>query len=216
MKKNTRIILALDVISKDKALQITKDLQNNVDAIKVGYPLVLGAGLDIITELSKFCPVIADFKVADIPNTDKLICEQVFEAGADAIIVQAFTGRDSLEMCVNVAKAYNKEVYAVTEMSHPGAIDFMADAAEKMAHMASDVKVTGVVAPATRPARVKFIRDIIGNDISIISPGVGTQGGIAADVIAAGADWVIVGRSIYQADNPKTEAIKIATEIENI
>ena len=119
-------------------------------------------------------------------------------------------------MCVNVAKAYNKEVYAVTEMSHPGAIDFMADAAEKMAHMASDVKVTGVVAPAPRPARVKFIRDIIGNDISIISPGIGTQGGIAADVIAAGADWVIVGRSIYQADNPKTETIKIATEIENI
>lgn len=216
MIKKSQIILALDVIDKNKALEISEYVKDYVDAIKIGYPLVLAVGTDIIKSISKIAPVIADFKVADIPNTDKLICEQVFKAGANAIIVQTFTGKDSLDMCVQVAKSYNKDIYAVTEMSHPGAVDFMVDAAEKMAQMAVDAQVTGVVAPATRPKRVQEIRKIIGDKIAIISPGVGTQGGSAAEVISAGADWVIVGRSIYLADDPKKEVIRIANEIQNI
>ena len=84
------MILALDVTSREDALRITKDVRESVDAVKVGYPLVLATGLEIITELSKLAPIIADFKVADIPNTNRLICDQVFQAGADAVIVQGF------------------------------------------------------------------------------------------------------------------------------
>ena len=109
MKKNTRMILALDVTDREEALRITKDVREFVDAIKVGYPLVLSTGLGIIKDISKFAPIIADFKVADIPNTNRLICSQVFEAGADAVIVQGFTGRDSLEACVEVASKYQKD-----------------------------------------------------------------------------------------------------------
>ncbi len=83
------MILALDVTDREEALKIAEDVWEFVDAIKVGYPLVLATGLDIIRELAEFAPIIADFKVADIPNTNRLICDQVFEAGADAIIVQA-------------------------------------------------------------------------------------------------------------------------------
>jgi orotidine-5'-phosphate decarboxylase len=70
-----------------------------------------------------------------------------------------------------------------------------------------------VVAPATRPERVAEIRKIIGNDLSIISPGVGAQGGSASDVIKAGADWVIVGRAIYQAEDPAMAAKKLVDEM---
>ena len=69
--------------------------------------------------------------------------------------------------------------------------------------------------PATRPERVKKIRKIIGDKLTIISPGVGAQGGRASDVIAAGADWVIVGRSIYKAKFPKEAARQIAEEIQD-
>ena len=114
------MILALDVSDREEALKIAEEVSEFVDAIKVGYPLILATGLGIIRELTEFAPVIADFKVADIPNTNRLICEQVFKAGADAVIVQGFTGRDSLNACIEVASEYRKSVFVVSEMSHPG------------------------------------------------------------------------------------------------
>lgn len=208
------MILALDVTDRDEALRIAEDVWEFVDAIKVGYPLILATGLEIIRELSEFAPVIADFKVADIPNTNKLICDQVFEAGADAVIVHGFTGKDSLEACIEVASEYHKDVFIVSEMSHPGGSEFLQSAAEAITKMALEAGAYGLVAPATRPERVKKIRKIIGDKLTIISPGVGAQGGKASDVIAAGADWVIVGRSIYKAESPKEAAREIAEEIQ--
>ncbi len=214
MEKKTRLILALDVTNREDALRIAEEVWEFVDAIKVGYPLVLATGLGIIRELSEYVPIIADFKVADIPNTNHLICDQVFEAGAEAVIVQGFTGKDSLEACIEVASEYKKDVFVVSEMSHPGGAQFLQDAAEPIAKMALEAGAFGLVAPATRPERVREIRKVIGYKLTIISPGVGAQGGKASDVIAAGADWVIVGRSIYKAENPGEAARQIAAEIE--
>ena len=212
MQRKTGLIVALDVTDEKEAISISKAVAEHVDAIKIGYPLVLGAGLGIITRISEFAHVIADFKVADIPNTDKLICEQTFKAGAEAVIVHGFTGKDSLTECVKTGREHGKDIYVVTEMSHPGALDFMQTAAGKLAQMAVDSGATGVVAPATRPDRLREIRNIVG-DLTIISPGVGAQGGSAADAIKAGADYVIVGRSIYGSENPEVTAGKIADEI---
>jgi orotidine-5'-phosphate decarboxylase len=214
MERKTCMILALDVTDREEALNIAKDISEFVDAIKVGYPLILATGLGIIRELAEFAPIIADFKVADIPNTNHLICEQVFKAGADAVIVQGFTGRDSLDACLQVASKYGKDVFVVSEMSHPGGAEFLQSVAEAIAKMAAEAGAFGLVAPATRPKRVKAIRKIIGDKLTIISPGVGAQGGKASDVISAGADWVIVGRSIYKAESPKEAAEQIANEIE--
>jgi orotidine-5'-phosphate decarboxylase len=213
MERKTGLILALDVTDRLEAVEISEKVAGYVDAIKIGYPLVLSTGMDMISQLSKFAPIIADFKVADIPNTNRLICEQVFKAGADGVIVQGFTGHDSLEAAVKLAKEQDKDIYVVTEMSHPGALDFMQQVGEGIAKMAADAKASGVVAPATRPERVAEIRKIIGNDLSIISPGVGAQGGSASDVIKAGADWVIVGRSIYQSEDPAMAAKKLVDEM---
>lgn len=214
MDKKTRLIIALDVTDREEALRLASEVRDFVDAIKIGYPLVLATGLGIVSELSKFAPVIADFKVADIPNTDRLICEQVFKAGARAVIVQGFTGRDSLEACVATAFEYGGDVYVVSEMSHPGGKEFFQPVAEQIAKMALLAGAFGLVAPATRPERVREIRKIIGDKLAIISPGVGAQGGKAADVIAAGADWVIVGRGIYEAEDPAKAAKQIVDEIQ--
>jgi orotidine-5'-phosphate decarboxylase len=213
MQKNTRLILALDVTDRNAAVAIAKETAEYVDAIKIGYPLVLGAGLDIIDTICEFAPVIADFKVADIPNTNKLICSQTFEAGANAVIVHGFTGRDSLFECVKTAQENKGDIFVVTEMSHPGAVEFMAPKALELASLAVECKAQGVVAPATRPERVEKIRGVVGG-LTIISPGVGVQGGSAADAIRAGADYVIVGRTIYNSNTPGKEAEKIAKEIE--
>ena len=212
MIRNSRLILALDVLSRDKALGLVSTLRDRIDYIKVGYPLILAAGLEVVSEIASMAPVIADLKIADIPNTNTLISEQVLEAGVAGIIAHAFVGKDSLSACVEAARERGGLVFAVTEMSHPGAVDLMAPAAERMARMAAECGVDGVVAPATRPERIRLVRSIVG-ERAIISPGVGVQGGSARAALAAGADYLIVGRSITESPNPAASAEAILREI---
>jgi orotidine-5'-phosphate decarboxylase len=208
----SRLIIALDVTDREQALQIAKELGSIVDAIKVNYPLVLACGLGIIGDIKKYANVIADFKVADIPNTNSLICSETFKAGADAVICQGFVGHDSVKACVDVAKEFGREVYVVTEMSHPGALDFLQPRAFDLVDLAFRAGASGIIAPATRPERLVDIRCRAGN-MKILSPGVGAQGGDARKAIEAGADFVIVGRSIYNAEDPCRAALNFIEQL---
>ncbi len=214
MKKCSRLILALDETDEKKALAIAESVAGVVDAIKINWPLVLSAGPEMITKLSKYSDVICDFKVADIPNTVRLIVENSVARGASAVIVHAFPGSDSLAEAVKAA-GDKAAIYAVTEMSHPGGKEFTAPNAERLAQVGVDCDVKGFIAPATRPERIAAIRRIIG-DREILSPGVGAQGGSASDAIKAGADYVIVGRAIYKSENPRKVAEDIASEIKAV
>ncbi len=202
----TELILALDVTEKRKALAIAHACAPHIDAIKVGYPLVLSCGLSIAQKLAKFkLPLIADFKVADIPNTNELICTQVFDAGFSAIICHGFPGMDSLKACVTASYDHSGACYVVAEMSHPGGNEFFSGGvAEQIASNAMIAGADGIIAPATRPDRVKILRGIVGRK-KILSPGVGMQGG-DADAIALLVDGIIVGRSIYEAPDPAAAA----------
>jgi orotidine-5'-phosphate decarboxylase len=203
----TELILALDVTVKKEALAIAEACAPHLDAIKLGYPLILSSGLSITRDLEGLdIPLIADFKVADIPNTNRLIAEQVFDAGFSSIICHGFTGSDAIQACVDVSVDYGGACFVVAEMSHPGATAFFhGGTAEKIAELAVSCGADGIIAPATRPERVKVLRKIVGNR-KILSPGVGAQGGDAA-TIAKLVDGIIVGRAIYEAKDPVT-AIK--------
>ncbi|MEM3049568.1 MAG: orotidine-5'-phosphate decarboxylase, partial [Thermoplasmata archaeon] len=162
-----------------------------------------------ITELADVKDVICDMKIADIPNTNRLIVEQAIARGASAVICHGFTGDDSVRACVDAA---NGQVFVVTEMSHPGGRQFTAPVADKLAGVAKAAGARGIVAPATRPERIAELRRIIG-EMEIISPGVGAQGGKASDAIKAGADYIIVGRAIYESPDPGAAAAKLASEV---
>ena len=202
----TELILSLDVTDRRRAVAVAESCAPFIDAIKVGYPLVLAAGLSIVGDLSGVgLPLIADFKVADIPNTNRLICEAVFSAGFDAVIAHGFVGGDAARACVEVAHNHGGAAYIVAEMSHPGATEyFHGGVAEHLAALAIACRADGIIAPATRPDRIGRLREIVGEK-TIYSPGVGAQGG-DLDTVARLVDGVIVGRSIYEAENPGAEA----------
>ena len=205
MNIKNNIILALDVMDEKKAIQICENINDYINTIKIGYPLALAEGLEIIKTLKeKFnFKIICDFKVADIDATNSKICKETFKAGADAIICHGFVGQDSVQACLDEAKKYKKDIFLLTEMSHPGAEMFLQKNAESIAKMGVSMGIKNYVAPATRLNRLSVIRNIVGKDAFIISPGVGKQGGDGKKTLQY-ANAIIVGRSIYEAKNPKT------------
>ena len=213
MKKNTRIVLAIDETDAPRALKVVEDVRDQIDAVKINWPLILSAGPEMVTRLSKMTDVICDLKVADTPNTVRLIVEGAKVRGAAAVIVHAFTGEDSIRAAVDASG--DAEIYAVTEMSHPGGKTFMSKHAEEMAELGIRCGVDGFIAPATRPERIVDVRRIVGSK-KILSPGVGAQGGNATSAISAGADYVIVGRMIYNSSEPRKVVAGIDKEIRSV
>jgi len=115
MEVQNNIILAMDVRKLSKGLQIAESISDYINTVKVGYPLVLSEGLESISIIkdSFDFKVIADFKVADIPETNSKICDLTFESGADAVIVQGFVGEDSVKACLDRAVEHSREVFHI-------------------------------------------------------------------------------------------------------
>jgi len=204
----TELVLALDVTGKEDAVRIAGACAPHLDAIKIGYPLVLSCGLSVARELTPLgLPLIADFKVADIPNTNRLIAEQVFAAGFSGIICHGFPGSDAAAACIECAHDHAGACYLVAEMSHPGAEEFFSGGVpERIAALAVRLGADGIIAPATRPERVRTLRGVVGS-LKMYSPGVGAQGGDAS-LLSGLVDGIIVGRQIYEAPDPAAAAAR--------
>ncbi|MFQ5986259.1 MAG: orotidine-5'-phosphate decarboxylase [Thermoplasmata archaeon] len=205
MRKEKRLIIALDMLEATRAVEAAEATAAYCDAFKVNYPLVLSVGLGIVDTLGRFGDVLCDFKVADIPATNRLIVEQAFDHGASGVIAHGFPGRDSLEACLEAAQG---DVFVVTAMSHPGAKRFLLPQAKELAQLAVDVGASGIIAGATRPEVIRELREVVGS-LLILSPGVGAQGGSPVEALRLGADYLIVGRSVTQNE----DAAKAAEEL---
>jgi orotidine-5'-phosphate decarboxylase len=215
MKVKNNLIIALDLFRMEEVIQLLEEISGQINTVKVGYPLVLSEGLQSISKIKETFGfnIIADFKVADIPETNQKIAELTFDAGAHAIITHGFVGRDSVQACLNTAQEHGGDVFLLTEMSHPGAEQFIQDVSLDITRMGVDMGIKNYVAPSTRLDRLEKIRKIVGDESFIISPGVGVQGGDPAKTLEF-ADALIVGRSIYAADNPQEVLRSIIDGIE--
>jgi len=211
----SRIVHALDVEDREEALRIAEEVEPYVDAIKISYLIVIRCGGDVISDIrdSIGLPVIADFKVADIPGISRRIVEAAIDKGVDGLTLHGFVGRDSMTECIKTAHERGGFVFTVIEMSHKGALEFMQPVGEEVAKMACELGSDGIVTPATRPEATRRYREIVGKGVWIMSPGVGVQGGRPGDAILAGADFEVVGRRIYESPDPGEAAKLIGEEI---
>ena len=209
LKRKSGIILALDLLVVKSCQDLLDLIYKDVDCVKIGYPLVLSVGINIIKLLKSNyeIPIIADFKVSDIPYISRKIVRITLDAGCDGLLIHGFIGPDGIEACIEEAK--EKMIFIITELTSPGGSVFTQPISEDIARMAKELGAYGIQAPGTRPERIKKLRLIVGNELVIISCGIGAQGPSPGSAIRAGADYEIIGRAIYESQDPTKKMIKI-------
>ncbi len=201
-ERESGIMLALDVPDRDTAFRLLDRIAGEIDVIKFNYPLVLREGMEIITRIRETYrkPILADFKIADVPVTNNRIIDLCREAGADGVMVQGFIGIDAIQSAIEAAG--NLKIFVVTQLTNPGGLDFTGRFTEDFARLARMLGAAGVQAPGNRPEVVRKIREIVGGEMMIACCGIGVQGGKFGEAIAAGGDFEIIGRAIYRSDDP--------------
>jgi len=241
--KKSKIVLALDFPFESslnqaklaaKANKVLEAVSSQVCAVKINHHLTLPLGLfdgvqHIVDKIhAQGLLAIMDAKVNDIGATNQVIADYYFAAGFDAIIANPFVGWDEgLKPLFEVAKRLERGVILLTYMSHKGASEGYGQTIINLtgaktpqyisfAKKALDWGADGIVVGATYPEKISEIKQIVGDNVAIFSPGVGAQGGAAETALKAGANYLIVGREITLSDDPKQAARKLNSSINEI
>ena len=227
-KTHGSVILANDYDLSVKNLQVKtieniKQLHPFLCGIKLNFHLLLPLSGKEILKINKTAhryglQTIADIKLNDIGNTNQITTDNLWNLGFDAVIANPIMGLDSLKNLVKSAHKHDKGVITLCHMSAPEAklsYDMEVKMGKKQQlyqlflNWALTAKVDGIVIGATFPKIIQYCAKKAGKNLNIFSPGVGTQGGNANEVISAGTDYLIVGRTILNAKNPISVAKKL-------
>jgi orotidine-5'-phosphate decarboxylase len=226
----SKIVLALDLEDPNrnsllrKSREMLRKVGKYICAVKINRQLVLALGLhegvDTIVEMAHelSLPTIMDAKLNDVGHTNEFMTRSYADAGFDGVIASPIAGWEGgLDSVFQSAHSRGKGVILLLYMSNPGAETLYSLQAimengkarpmfELFAEMAVQWRANGVIVGATRPEIVTRVRDLIGPNIAIFSPGIGAQGGDPRRALVAGSDYLIVGRSIYSQSDPSEAA----------
>lgn len=227
-KSNGKVILANDYDSsvknlQNKTIQNIKKLNPYLCGIKLNFHLLLPLSAKEIIKINNTAhdyglQTIADIKLNDIGNTNRVTTEHLWDLGFDAVIANPIMGLDSLKNLVKSSHKEQKGVITLCHMSAPEArlsYDLEIKMGKKQQlyqlflNWALTAKVDGIVVGATFPKIIQYCSKQAGKNLSIFSPGVGTQGGSAEEVISSGTNYLIVGRTILNAKNSVDVAKKL-------
>lgn len=224
MQPHDRLIVAADLSSRDDVLRLVDTLQGVAGMIKIGLQAFVANGPSIVRELvARGDKVFLDLKIHDIPNTAKHAIAEAASLGASIATVHAAGGPAMLRACVHDAVL----VLGVTILTSLEEVDLVEigfrgnpmENAVRLALLAQSSGLRGVVAS---PLEIAPIREACGSDFVILTPGIRPAGSDAGDqrrtmtpreAIAAGADYIVVGRPITSAADPRSAAQRIVEEM---
>ena len=223
-----RLIVALDLPSVDTAEALVSRLGDTVCFYKIGYQLAFAGGLSFAAGLiAAGKQVFLDLKLHDIGNTVSRGVESVARIGATFLTVHAYP--QTMKAAVEARKTSTLRILAVTVLTSYDDADLaaagydlsVAELAAARAAQARDIGVDGLVCSAEEVAK---LRDIAGPGMALVTPGIRPAGAAHGDqkrimtpsrAIEAGADYLVVGRPIVEARDPKAAADAIVAEIEH-
>ena len=213
------IIVALDAKSQYDALTIAEQLDPALCRVKVGKELFTHEGPSVVNALhDKGFEVFLDLKFHDIPNTTAQAVCAAADLGVWMVNVHASGGRKMMETCVERLKAgnYNTQLIAVTVLTSMGREDLKDigldiepfEQVKRLAKLTQDSGLDGVVCSAQE---AKMLRDTLGPDFALVTPGIRPAGSNADDqkrivtpkqAILDGSTHLVIGRPITQSENP--------------
>ena len=225
-----RVIVALDFASADAALALAARLEPRACRLKVGKELFTAAGPALIEKLTqRGFDIFLDLKFHDIPNTVAGACRAAAALGVWMLNVHALGGRAMLEAARDAIAASRQapRLIAVTLLTSLAARDLAdvgiggdpAAAALKLARLAQASGLDGVVCS---PQEAPLLRRECGSKFLLVTPGIRLNASKADDqqrvmtpaaAIAAGADYLVIGRPVTRAPDPAAVLDTINREI---
>ena len=235
-----QLLVALDVDSGARALELATELRDLAGGFKIGSRLFTAEGPDLVRRVvGSGAPVFLDLKFHDIPNTVAQAVEAAVSTGVWMLNVHATGGVPMMQAAARAAtEAAAKDgrrrpivigVTVLTSMDDAtlasvGVQRPLLEQVVTLARMAQDAGLDGVVAS---PQETAAIRAACGRDFSIVTPGIrGASAGSArndqsrtmgpAEAIKAGASYIVVGRPIIAATDPRAAAAAIVEELQAV
>ncbi len=216
-----KVILVLDVDSHEKARQLVRSLFGQAGMFKVGLQLYTAAGPALVTEIVEMGgKVFLDLKLHDIPNTARQAAVEAARLGVSMMTVHASGGRSMMEAVSRDLKdkfgEHRPHVLAVTVLTSLASEDLrdigvsrsLDEQVVGLARLAETCGIDGVVCS---PQEIRLIRNAVRSSFKILTPGIRLAGQRADDqqrtatpdeAIAAGADYIVVGRAVTNATDP--------------
>lgn len=221
-----RLIVALDVPSVAEAEAMVERLGDAVSFYKVGYQLAFAGGLPFAAKLiASGKQVFLDLKLHDIGNTVRSGVESVAHMGATFLTVHAYP--QTMKAAVEGKASSKLRILAVTvltsyddaDLAAAGYAGKVSDLAARRAGQARDIGIDGLVCS---PEEAANLRKLAGPAMALVTPGIRPAGSATGDqkrimtparAIREGADYLVVGRPIVAAADPKAAATAIVAEI---
>ena len=221
-----RLIVALDLPGIEPAEAMIERLGDSVTFYKIGYQLGYAGGLSLVRDLrAAGKKVFIDVKLHDIGNTVARGVESLSSLGATFLTVHAYP--QTMQAAVEARGDSGPKILAVTVLTSYNEADvqeagYRHTIADLVAIRARQAKALGVDGIVCSPEEVAALRAIVGDQMSLVTPGIRPAGSASGDqkrimtpsrAIAAGADYLVVGRPVMEAADPKAAAESIQDEI---
>lgn len=212
-----KTILALDVFDFKKAEKLVKDLSPYIDVFKVGPILFLQSGKEIIKMINdNGKKVFLDLKFHDIPATVQRAVQSARDLGVYSLTVHSCGGEEMLKLATSVEN--RPKIWAVTVLTS------QVTTPEEVVRRAKLAKECGVDGVISSPLEIETIKSSCGKEFEVVTPGIrpvkvqDDQKRVATpeSAVKAGADFIVVGRPIIQAENPVEVAKGIYESIKGI
>ena len=221
-----RLIVALDLPDVAAAEAMIARLGDAVTFYKIGYQLGFAGGLSLVRSLSDSGKkVFVDLKLHDIGNTVARGVESLAALGATFLTVHAFP--QTMRAAVSARGKTGPKLLAVTVLTSYDEADVQAAGyrlglAELVAMRARQAKELGIDGIVCSPEEATSLREIVGDRMCLVTPGIRPAGSASGDqkrimtparALAAGSDYLVVGRPVVEAADPKAAAESIQAEI---
>jgi orotidine-5'-phosphate decarboxylase len=222
-----RLIVALDFPTQAKALALVSVLSGSVSTYKIGLQLYTVAGPAIVQAVAATgAKIFLDLKLHDIPNTVAKAVAAAGELGVQMLTVHLSGGGTMLKAAVE-ARAPNLSLLGVTVLTSAtqetlGEIGVTASLEDQVLRLAELGKNSGVDGLITSPQEVALLREKLGPEITLVTPGVRPSWAAADDqkrfttprnALGSGADYLVIGRPITAAEDPRAAVERVVEEL---